>query len=97
MSENRARFQFRSKSLEVEFEGDEEFVEGQIGHLRASVESEARKVAGGGPGGRTSPQPSGDQSPSLEEFYRRAKSREGRGALQETILIFAYFLPSYFN
>jgi hypothetical protein len=33
--------------------------------------------------------------PGLEEFYRRAKSRDGRGALQETILIFAYFLREY--
>ncbi len=30
--------------------------------------------------------------PSLEEFYRTSHSREGRGALQEKILIFAYFL-----
>ena len=30
--------------------------------------------------------------PSLAEFHRRARSREGRGALQETILIFAYYM-----
>jgi hypothetical protein len=35
------------------------------------------------------------ENPTLEQFYRRARSREGRGALQETILIFAYFLKAY--
>ncbi len=34
---------------------------------------------------------------SLEAFYKRAKSRVGRGALQETILIFAYFLREHRN
>lgn len=29
---------------------------------------------------------------TIVEFYKRARSREGRGALQETILIFAYYL-----
>ncbi|MCE9637930.1 MAG: hypothetical protein K8T90_19695 [Planctomycetes bacterium] len=32
---------------------------------------------------------------SLEAFYKNAKSRNGRGALQETILIFGYFLNHY--
>ena len=29
---------------------------------------------------------------TIVDFYKRARSREGRGALQETILIFAYYL-----
>lgn len=33
--------------------------------------------------------------PTLDQFYHRARSRTGRGALQETILIFAYFLKTY--
>jgi hypothetical protein len=31
-------------------------------------------------------------APTLADFHSRAHSREGRGALQETILIFAYYL-----
>jgi len=41
------------------------------------------------------PQDTGNEDPTLDQFYHRARSREGRGALQETILIFAYFLHTY--
>jgi hypothetical protein len=111
MSENRARFHFKSKTLEVEFEGAETFVEGQLRHLEAAMTAEARRagapaaqpapstpaaVAATGGGQTVAPASRGsEQDPSLEQFYRRAKSREGRGALQETILIFAYFLREY--
>jgi hypothetical protein len=98
MSRSTVRFHFKSKDLEVEFEGGEEFVGGQIQHLRAAMEAEAQRAAGGAAkassaeAGATA---TGGEAPSLEQFYRRAKSREGRGALQETILIFAYFLREY--
>lgn len=41
-----------------------------------------------------SPIPAAEDGTSMTivEFYKRARSREGRGALQETILIFAYYL-----
>lgn len=35
------------------------------------------------------------EPPTLEGFYRNARSREGRGALQDSILLFAYFLREY--
>ena len=41
------------------------------------------------------PPDTGVEEPTLDQFYHRARSREGRGALQETILIFAYFLKTY--
>lgn len=52
---------------------------------------------GGNPtsGAETAGNPGALENPTLEQFYRRARSREGRGALQETILIFAYFLKAY--
>ena len=101
-----ARFAFKSKGLEVEFEGGEDFLCAQIEHLRPAFERELKRLSaeaagagvaaasaegatvGDGNGG-----PAG--TPSLEDFYRRAKSREGRGALQEMIIIFAYFLREY--
>ena len=77
----------------MEFEGHHEFVSAQIDFLKEGIEREIGPrsehepaVAGGDAGGG---------EPTLEQFYRRAKSREGRGALQETILIFAYFLREY--
>jgi hypothetical protein len=101
-----ARFAFRSKDLEVEFEGGEDFLCAQIEHLKPAFERELKRVAAeaaktaaaaGAAAGAAAAAGDGGQpgAPSLEEFYRRAKSREGRGALQEMIIIFAYFLREY--
>jgi hypothetical protein len=99
-----ARFAFKSKGLEVEFEGAEDFLCAQIEHLRPAFERELKRVAadaasataaaGGGAAGAAGGD-AASNAPSLEDFYRRAKSREGRGALQEMIIIFAYFLREY--
>lgn len=96
-----ARFKFRSKGLEVEFEGREDFLNAEIDHLKPALERELSRVAAESAAPAASqesatPAAGGDAgAPSLEDFYRRAKSREGRGALQEMILIFAYFLREY--
>src|SRR5262245_8842031 len=96
-----ARFKFRSKGLEVEFEGREDFLNAEIDHLKPALERELARVADAtsssqGPQTPAAAAGGGDSGgPSLEDFYRRAKSREGRGALQEMILIFAYFLREY--
>jgi hypothetical protein len=116
---NDARFAFKSKGLEVEFEGHPDFIAGQIAFLKARIGVElgdGGKRAAGTPepvrspsgddaapaGGATAGEGAADSAdseslddPTLEQFYRRAKSRHGRGALQETILIFAYFLREY--
>ncbi len=99
-----ARFQFKSKGLEVEFEGREDFLCAQIEHLRPAFERELKRLADeadrtaaaaapAAPKAADNAGPAG--APSLEEFYKRVKSREGRGALQEMILIFAFFLREY--
>jgi hypothetical protein len=100
-----ARFRFKSKGLEVEFEGEDSFLSAQIEHLKPALERELKRLADEAaqatPAAADAPAVSAESggaapgSPSLEEFYRRAKSREGRGALQEMILIFAYFLREY--
>jgi hypothetical protein len=97
-----ARFKFRSKGLEVEFEGREDFLNAEIDHLKPALERELARVAEAASATAPSGSPasaettaSNDGGPSLEDFYRRARSREGRGALQEMILIFAYFLREY--
>ena len=104
-----ARFTFKSKGLEVEFEGGEDFLCAQIEHLKPAFDRELKRLASettkaGAAATATAadaapaaaPGNSGPPgSPSLEDFYRRAKSRDGRGALQEMIIIFAYFLREY--
>src|SRR5690349_2777787 len=100
-----ARFRFKSKGLEVEFEGEDSFLSAQIEHLKPALERELKRLAdeaaqqapAAAEGESAAPAEQGGSSagPSLEDFYRRAKSREGRGALQEMILIFAYFLREY--
>jgi hypothetical protein len=99
-----ARFQFKSKGLEVEFEGREDFLCAQIEHLRPAFERELKRLAdeadkAAAGAAEAAPAAAGNAgppgAPSLEDFYKRVKSREGRGALQEMILIFAYFLREY--
>jgi hypothetical protein len=96
-----ARFKFKSKGLEVEFEGREDFLNAEIDHLKPALERELSRVADASAAAPGAQAPAATAAasdaggPSLEDFYRRAKSREGRGALQEMILIFAYFLREY--
>src|SRR5438309_9501007 len=96
-AERGSRFHFKSKGLEVEFEGRDDFLTGQIEHLRPAFERELKRLADAAPPAAVSAATSAPAAsiagaapsapggtPSLEEFYRRARSREGRGALQET-------------
>lgn len=99
-----ARFHFRTRGLELEFAGREDFVSSQIAHMwdgllrsAAAPQITAPQTAVAAPAPLPAPAaesaaPAASAAPSLEEFYRRAKSRDGRGAIQETILLFAYFL-----
>ena len=84
-----ARFRFRVEGFQVEFEGSENFVAEQIALARGRI---LGALGGGG-----APAPAAPGSPKaadggLEAFYLEAKAREGRGALQDSILIFAYYL-----
>lgn len=120
---NSARFSFKSKLLDVAFEGSPDFVTAQIHHMSAafvrSVEaadaaaaatsapaSAAARTAAAQGGSADAPAvpaapaaasaaAAAPAAPTIEEFYKRAKSRQGRGALQETVLIFAYFLRQH--
>jgi hypothetical protein len=96
-----ARFAFKGKDLEVEFEGRADFVTAQIEHFKQAFlarQAEAAAAAAGTAGaGGAGAATAGSGEPSLEDFYKKAKSRVGRGALQETILIFAYFLRTRRN
>src|SRR5206468_13040281 len=85
----------------VDFEGRDDFLSAQIEHLKPALERELQRLADEAAKCAPAPATAGPAQggepgvPSLEDFYRRAKSREGRGALQEMILIFAYFLREH--
>lgn len=91
-----ARFQFASKDLRLELAGTPEYVDSQIEFFRPALrralgypEPVAAPAAGG-------PSPAGGDDAggrsALEEFMRRVRTRVGRGALQERILLFIYYL-----
>ena len=101
-----ARFHFVSKDLRLEFSGSPEYVNGQVDFFRAAIrralgyaESDAgasRSPAGTGPGaGNARPPAAGEEGSgrsALDEFLRKVRTRVGRGALQERILLFIYYL-----
>ena len=88
-----ARFSFTSPQFSVEFRGSEEFVNEQIGLVRNRIREVLR--AGSDLPEEAAPaaaQGEGTGRSSLEDFYDRARTREGRGALQDSILIFARYM-----
>jgi hypothetical protein len=92
--EDAARFAFRAPGFEVEFRGTEAFVREQIDRVEARLRA-AMKGAGTLPAEAAAPAAAAEEKKGgspLEEFYLKAKTREGRGALQDSILIFAYYV-----
>ncbi len=89
-----ASFRFAGPGLTVEFAGSEEFVAAQVARVLGRIKLELQLAVTATPRVKTPPAtPRG--SASLPEFYKRVHSREGRGALREMVLIFAYFLREY--
>jgi len=103
--EGAARFQFNAKDLHLDLAGPPEFVNAQIEFFRPALRralgypetpapASSRAVGGaapGGEGGGGSGAGGGGRS-ALDEFMRRVRTRVGRGALQERILLFIYYL-----
>lgn len=92
--EPEAVFRFASPGLTVEFEGPETFVVAQLERVLKKVRDEMQKADVGTTGAAPDDE-EGEGDVTLSSFHERARSREGRGALQETILIFAYFMREY--
>src|SRR5262245_60251188 len=92
-----ARFQFVSKDLRLELSGTPEFVNQQFEFFRPALRralgyAEPAAAAPSSPPGAfpSAPRDEGGGRPALEEFLRRVRTRVGRGALQERILLFIY-------
>lgn len=90
-------FKFTAEGIDLEFAGSEEFVEKQVQLFRAFLESavgQAASAAGvaspsaGSTEGETGEKP----TDTLQDFYNARPTREGRGAIQDRILLFIYYM-----
>jgi hypothetical protein len=81
-------FRFAAEGVDLEFAGTEEFVEKQLARFRPFL-----TTAVGGPA-ETAPAPVEPSAPkeTLDSFYAARPLREGRGAIQDRILLFIYYL-----
>ncbi len=89
-------FRFTADGVDLEFAGSEDFVEKQLARFQAFL-----KAAVGTPEvappvapvpATPAPVITGGAKESLEEFYATRPVREGRGAIQDRILLFIYYL-----
>ena len=88
-------FKFTAEGVDLEFAGSEEFVEKQVERFRALLESalgEKPAAAGAAPGGADAQPADADGPETLEAFYKARPTREGRGAIQDRILLFIFYL-----
>ncbi len=96
-------FRFAAEGVDLEFAGSEDFVEKQLQRfqtfLRGAVGGAEVPTAAGvapavvAPAGATATASSGSTE-SVAEFYKARPVREGRGAIQDRILLFIYFLQN---
>ena len=88
---NETVFRFSSDGVDLEFAGSEAFVEKQLARFQKFLRSSV-----GLP--ESAPEPAApdavptEPSESLEGFYAARPVREGRGAIQDRILLFIYYL-----
>ena len=73
---------FTTSDVTIELAGSEDFVERQIRFFKHYLDSEANPEGAAGQG----------EKPSLEDFFRERASRSGRGAIQEALLLFGFYL-----
>jgi len=92
-------FRFTAEGIDLEFAGSEVFVEKQVERFSAFLEGavgQAAAAAGVGPltagEGRDDGQEKGPET--LSDFYAARPTREGRGAIQDRILLFIYYMQN---
>jgi hypothetical protein len=86
-------FRFTSEGVDLEFAGTEDFVEKQLARFRPFLQGAVGLEAPPAPA-EPAPAPEAPSGPreSLETFYAARPLREGRGAIQDRILLFIYYL-----
>ena len=89
-----ARFSFVSPEYQVEFRGSESFVSEQISLVQNRIREILAETGGVDTEAVATPVAERGKT-SLELFYQNARTREGRGALQDSILIFATYMQKH--
>lgn len=90
-------FKFTAEGIDLEFAGSEDFVEKQVERFRAFLQGAVSHAASSS--GLPAPTPAAPPAPpaersteTLSEFYAARPTREGRGAIQDRILLFIYYM-----
>ena len=85
-------FRFTADGVDLEFSGTEEFVEQQVQRFRRFLEGAVGTAAPP----EAPPAPAAPSAPreTLEAYYAARPVREGRGAIQDRILLFLYYLQN---
>ena len=86
-------FRFTADGVDLEFSGTEEFVEQQVERFRRFLE---HAVGAATPPPEPAAQPAAPAAPkaSRDAYYAARPVREGRGAIQDRILLFLYYLQN---
>lgn len=99
-------FRFTAEGIDLEFAGSEAFVEQQVQRFRGFLEKAVGAARAGGAAstgpGPAAASPAGAAAPAapaapvaketLDAFYAKRPLREGRGAIQDRILLFIHYL-----
>jgi hypothetical protein len=86
--ETETLFRFAASGVDLEFSGTEEFVEKQLARFRRFLTDSV----GGAEAPAPAEAPPAAPKESLDAFCEARPIREGRGAIQDRILLFIYYL-----
>ncbi len=82
-------FRFAAEGVDLEFAGSETFVEKQLARFRSFLQSSVGLAPEPAP---VVVETAAAPKESLDAFYTARPLREGRGAIQDRILLFIYYL-----
>lgn len=82
-------FRFTAEGVDLEFAGSEAFVEKQVNRFRTFLEG-----AVGVEQPAAAPAADSPERPTLDAFAEKHPVRQGRGSIQDRILLYGYFLQN---
>jgi hypothetical protein len=85
-------FRFTAAGIDLEFAGTEEFVLRQVERFRPFLEGAVHQS--GVPAPAPPPPAPAPKEGSLQSYFDARPTREGRGAIQDRILLFVHYLQS---
>jgi hypothetical protein len=86
-------FRFTAEGVDLEFAGTEQFVEQQVERFRRFLEQAVGTAAPQQDApAAAAPETPGTPKETLDAYYAARPLREGRGAIQDRILLFIYYL-----